>query len=32
MSIVSIDEVDIERARKIAEEEVGAEFRVREYF
>lgn len=32
MSIVSIDEVDIERARKITEEEIGAEFRVREYF
>lgn len=32
MTIVSIDEVDIERARKIAEEEIGAEFRVRELF
>lgn len=32
MTIVSIDEVDIERARKIAEEEIGAEFRVREFF
>lgn len=32
MSIVSIDEVDIERARKITEEEIGAEFRVRDYF
>ena len=32
MSIVSIDEVDIERARKITEEEIGAEFRVREFF
>jgi TatD DNase family protein len=32
MTIVSIDEVDIERARKITEEEIGAEFRVREYF
>jgi TatD DNase family protein len=32
MSIVSVDEVDIERSRKIAEENIGAEFRVREYF
>jgi TatD DNase family protein len=32
MTIVSIDEVDIERARKITEEEIGAEFRIREFF
>jgi TatD DNase family protein len=32
MTIVSIDEVDIGRARRIAEEQVGAEFRVREFF
>ena len=32
MTIVSMDEVDIERARKITEEEIGAEFRVREFF
>jgi TatD DNase family protein len=32
MSIVSMDEVDIEHARKITEEEIGAEFRVREFF
>lgn len=32
MSIVSVDEVDLNRSRKIAEEEIGAEFRVREYF
>jgi TatD DNase family protein len=32
MTIVSIDEVNIERARKITEEEIGAEFRVREFF
>jgi len=32
MTIVSIDEVDIELARKITEEEIGAEFRVREFF
>ncbi len=32
MTIVSIDEVNIERARKITEEEIGAEFRIREFF
>lgn len=32
MTIVSIDEVDIERSRKIVEEKIGAEFRVREFF
>jgi len=32
MSIVSVDEVDIEESRKIAEETIGAEFRAREYF
>jgi len=32
MTIVSIDEVDIERARKITEKEIGVEFRVREFF
>ncbi|MBV6421460.1 MAG: Tat-linked quality control protein TatD [Ignavibacteriaceae bacterium] len=32
LTIVSVDEVDIERARKIAVDEVGADFRVREYF
>lgn len=32
MTIVSIDEVDIELARKITEEEIGGEFRVREFF
>jgi TatD DNase family protein len=32
LTIVSIDEVDIEHARKITEEEIGAEFRVREFF
>jgi len=32
MTIVSIDEVDIERARNITEEEIGAELRVRPYF
>ena len=32
MTIVSIDTVDIEHARKITEEEIGAEFRIREFF
>jgi len=32
MTIVSIDGVDIERSRKIVEEKIGAEFRVREFF
>jgi hypothetical protein len=32
MSIVSVEQVEIEKARKVAEEKIGAEFRVREYF
>jgi TatD DNase family protein len=32
LSVVSIDEVEIEKARKIVTEEIGVEFRVREYF
>ncbi len=32
MSIVSLDEVEIEKSRKVVEEEIGVEFRVREYF
>ncbi len=32
MSVVTIDEVEIERARKVVEDEIGAEFRIREYF
>jgi len=32
MTVVSFDEIDIERARKITEEEIGAEFRIREFF
>jgi TatD DNase family protein len=32
MTVVSIDEVDIERSRKIVEEKIGVEFRVREFF
>jgi TatD DNase family protein len=32
MTIVSVDEVDIENSRKIAEEKIGAEFRVRDFF
>jgi len=32
MSVVSLDEVEIEKSRKVVEEEIGAEFRVRNYF
>jgi TatD DNase family protein len=32
MTVVSISSINIERARVIAEQKVGAEFRVREYF
>ncbi len=32
MSIISMNEVDIERARKFVENEIGVEFRVRQYF
>ena len=32
MTIVSVDNLDIERARKTVEEKIGAEFRVRPYF
>jgi TatD DNase family protein len=32
MSVVSLDEVEIEKARQIAEDKIGAEFKVREYF
>jgi len=32
MSVVSLDEVEIEKSRKIVEEEIGVEFRVRAYF
>lgn len=32
MSVVSINETEIEKSRKIVEEKIGAEFRVREYF
>lgn len=32
MSVVGIDEVDIEKAKQLVTEEVGAEFREREYF
>lgn len=32
MSIVSLDEVEIEKSRKVVEDEIGVEFRVREYF
>ncbi|HSL88545.1 MAG TPA: TatD family hydrolase [Ignavibacteriaceae bacterium] len=32
MSVVSLDEVEIEKSRKVVADEIGAEFRVREYF
>ncbi|MFO7445802.1 MAG: YchF/TatD family DNA exonuclease [Ignavibacteriaceae bacterium] len=32
MSVVSLDTVEIEKARQIVEEKIGVEFRVREYF
>ena len=32
MSIISMNEVDIEKARKFVEDEIGVEFRVRQYF
>jgi len=32
MSVVSLDEVEIEESRKVVEDEIGVEFRVRHYF
>lgn len=32
MTVVDFDEIEIEKAKKIVEEEIGAEFRVRHYF
>ncbi|MBK7499194.1 MAG: YchF/TatD family DNA exonuclease [Ignavibacteriales bacterium] len=32
MSVVSLDEVEIEKSRKVVEDEIGVEFRVRHYF
>lgn len=32
LSVVSLDEVEIEKARKFVQEEIGVEFRVRQYF
>ncbi len=32
MSVVSVNSVDVEKSRKIVEEKIGAEFRIREYF
>ena len=32
MSVVSLDEVEIEKSRKVVEEEIGVDFRIREYF
>ncbi|RPI65530.1 MAG: YchF/TatD family DNA exonuclease [Ignavibacteriales bacterium] len=32
MSVVSLDEVEIEKSRKVVEDEIGVEYRVRHYF
>ncbi|MFZ1281594.1 MAG: TatD family nuclease-associated radical SAM protein, partial [Ignavibacteriaceae bacterium] len=32
MSVVSLDEVEIEKSRKVVEDEIGVEFRIRAYF
>lgn len=32
MSVVSLDEIEIEKSRKVVEDEIGVEFRIREYF
>lgn len=32
MTVVSLDEVEIEKSRKVVEDELGVEFRVRDYF
>jgi len=32
LTIVSIDEVEVEKARKLVEEEIGVEFRIRKFF
>ena len=32
MSVVSLDEVEIEKSRKVVEDEIGVEFRIRTYF
>lgn len=32
MTVVSLDEVEIEKSRRVVEEEIGVEFRVRNYF
>lgn len=32
LTVVSIDEVEIEKARKLVEEDIGVEFRIRKYF
>ena len=32
MTVLAMDEINIEMARKIVEEKIGAEFRVRQYF
>lgn len=32
MTVVDVEEIEIEKARKVVEEEIGAEFRIRHYF
>ena len=32
MTVIAMNEVDVERARKVVEEKIGAEFRARQYF
>ena len=32
MTVIAMEEINIERARKVVEEKIGAEFRVRQYF
>jgi hypothetical protein len=32
MTAIAMDDVNIEKARKIVEENIGVEFRVRQYF
>jgi len=32
LTVVSLDEIEIEKARKLVEEEIGVQFRIRDYF
>ena len=32
MTVIAMEEINVERARKVVEEKIGAEFRVRQYF